>query len=153
MIYLKNHPKNTRRSPATLRVLLRICVGLTPPIKGPIHHFLCRITAKQLKQKPQINGSVRKWGGGAIQRKSAVDSKRTGVRRLINKCPAQGRTETPQTRKMLAPTGPASGRIAMKKGHQARSLKRRCRTVWIIFGRVAGRRASFSGGCWILGNS
>jgi len=34
---------------------------------------------------------------------------------------AEGRTDTPQTRKMLAPTGPASGRIAVKKGHQERS--------------------------------
>ena len=66
---------------------------------------------------------------------------------------AQGRTETPQTRKMLAPTGPARGRIAIKKGHQTRSKKPRYRTCWIAFGRVAGRRASFLGGCCISGNS
>ena len=41
---------------------------------------------------------------------------------------AEGRTETPQTRKMLAPTGPASGRIAVKKGHQERSKKPTRRT-------------------------
>ena len=41
---------------------------------------------------------------------------------------AEGRTETPQTRKMPAPTGPASGRIAVKKGHQARSKKPTRRT-------------------------
>ena len=58
---------------------------------------------------------------------------------------AEGRTETPQTRKMLAPTGAASSRIAMKKGHQTRSKKPKRRTFWIAFGRVAGRRASFSG--------
>jgi len=44
------------------------------------------------------------------------------VGRLINSL-AEGRTETPQTRKMPAPTGPGGGRIAMKKGHQARSKK------------------------------
>ena len=58
---------------------------------------------------------------------------------------AEGRTETPQTRNMLAPTGPVSGRIAIKKGHQVRSKKPRRRTFGIAFGRVAGRRASFSG--------
>ena len=36
---------------------------------------------------------------------------------LLIKRPAQGRTEIPQTREILAPTGPASGRIAMEKGH------------------------------------
>ena len=43
---------------------------------------------------------------------------------------AEGRTETPQARKMLAPTGHRAGqrRIAMKKGHQARSKKPRRRT-------------------------
>ena len=66
---------------------------------------------------------------------------------------AEGRTETPQTRKTLAPAGPASGRIAMRKGHQSRSKKPRCRTFRITFGRVAGRRASFLGGCYISGNS
>ena len=66
---------------------------------------------------------------------------------------AEGRTETPQTRKTLAPTGgPASGRIAVKKGHQARYKKPRRRTFQIIIGRVAGRRASFMGGCCISGN-
>ena len=66
---------------------------------------------------------------------------------------AECRTETPQTRKMPAPTGPGGGRIAMKKSHQTRSKKPRRRTLQITTGRVAGRRASFSGGCCISGNS
>ena len=73
--------------------------------------------------------------------------------RLISSL-AEGRTEMPpQTRKMPALTGPTSGRIAMKKGHQTRSQKPRRRTFWITFGRVAGRRASFSGGSCNSGNS
>ena len=80
--------------------------------------------------------------------------------RLISSL-AEGRTETPQTRQMLAPTGPASGRIAMGKGHhmskpwrtQTRSKKPRRRFWGVTFGRVAGRRASFSGGCCISDNS
>ena len=44
------------------------------------------------------------------------------------KRPAQGRTGTPQTRKTPAPTEPASGRIAVKKGHQTSSKKPRRRT-------------------------
>ena len=74
------------------------------------------------------------------------------VGRLINSL-AEGRTETPQTRKMPAPTGPGGGRIAIKKGHQTRSKKPGRRTLQITTGRVAGRRASFSGGCCISGNS
>ena len=66
---------------------------------------------------------------------------------------SKGRIETPKTRKMLAPARPASGRIAMRKGHQTRSKKPRCRTSRITFGRVAGRRASFLVGCCISGNS
>ena len=41
---------------------------------------------------------------------------------------AEGRTDTPQTRKMPAPTGPTSGRIAVKKGHPERSKQPTRRT-------------------------
>jgi hypothetical protein len=41
---------------------------------------------------------------------------------------AQGTLGSTQTRKVLAPAGPASGFIAMKKGHKARSEKRGYRT-------------------------
>ena len=49
------------------------------------------------------------------------------------KRPAQGRTGTPQTRKMLAPVGPAFGPIDTHEGHQARSEKRGSRSFQIIF--------------------
>ena len=69
------------------------------------------------------------------------------------KRPAQGITGTTQTRKMLAPAGPASGRIATGKGHQARSQTPRFKSPRNTSGRGAIRPASFSGGCGVSGRS
>ena len=57
------------------------------------------------------------------------------------KRPAQGRTGTPQTRKMLAPAGPAFGPIDTHEGHQERSEMRESRAFQIIFYLGAGTRS------------
>ena len=59
---------------------------------------------------------------------------------MISSSRAEGRTETPQTRKMLAPVGPAFGPIDTHEGHQARSEKRGSRSFQIIIYLGAGTR-------------
>ena len=51
------------------------------------------------------------------------------------------------------PAGPANGRIATGKGHQARSPNPRYRPLRKTSGRDAGRPASFSGRCGLSANS
>ena len=114
------------RPPLPVALVPSLLYFLRPPLRPPLPVALARLRACSIAVAVACSSRNRRCS--AQRHQHSKHSCRCCCCCSLSSSLAEGRTETPQTRKMPAPTGPASGRIAVKKGHQARSKKPTRRT-------------------------